>query len=235
MSSAPGDHAVSTDFNFRFMARVSTALADNDDLALSAMLANALRGMTGVGPLTDRGTLPRFGAGLSYDDTRFRDLSGVAVRDGVLMVGIECQNAQYPYREADADLPHGTPYETRLDRVLARLSTMSEGPPGEVAGCVSNENDELFHEDGGQPILRCRDGVLRRAWVPVDHDVINELRSLPVDPEPRAQLPVVIPPDAIRPCDGRNLEADLDLAMLRRRFAPLDLAANRTALAAPSR
>ncbi len=210
---------MSQDFMLRILTRVSRALADNDDDALAAMLATTLEPLRGRSPIIRHGTLPRFGDGLSYDATRFSDLSGVAVSKGMLMVGIECQNAWRPYRDVDEDARH--PVESRLDRVLARLSAISEGPPGEVAGCVANEEDPRFFDDGGKPILRCRDGVLRRAWV--DHDHGDHAASHGVEPEPRTPLPIVIPAEAITPEDGPNLEATLDVAMLRRRYAILDL------------
>lgn len=235
MDIRPGDGHVSTDYDIRILTRVSAALADNDDLSLSAMLDNVLGCIPGVNRLTDRGPLPRFGAGLSYDDTRFRDISGTVVRRRAVMVGVSCQNVHYPVRDADCDLPYGTPYETRLDRMLARLSAFSEGPPGEVAGCVCQEGDELSGHGGGQPVLRCRDGMLRLALVATDHDTVNELYGHPVESEPRAPLPAIIPPAAIRPLDGMNLEAVIDVAMLKRMFAPLDLAANRPPPALPWR
>lgn len=203
------------------LARLSPSVAGMGDGDALALLRSSLADVIAVQPLTGEGTLPDFGHAFSYDHSRFGDVSGMAVVDGVARVGVHTQNLSWPHREVDHDAPCGAEVESRLDVVLRRFSRLTTGVPGEVVGSVSNEHMDDFHEDGGRPIIRCRDGVAREAHVRFEGrhaTYVDHRGDRPIEVVP---LPEVIPADALTPDDGARLSVTVDGDGLLRRFEPL--------------
>lgn len=209
---------MSTDFTIRIVTRMTGFLADIGPSEALDVLVTACDSLVGRHPITDLGTLPRFGRGLDYDGSRFVDVSGIAVVDGRLLVGVGCQNMLEPIRDVDDEEYHLV--ETRLDRFLTRISRISSGPPGEVVGSVVSENDPRYFEDGGQPLVRCRDGIIRVAWVTPEESMHHEFPWS--DTEPRVMLPEVLPADVLTIEEGPRLMADIDVAALSRRFSAIN-------------
>lgn len=144
------------------------------------------------GPMDSVSGSPHFGKSTIYEGESF-EFHGIDLSDGILRIGVFASNLERSDADYDDASRVGEPdTRQRIEKLMAFLSVMTSGAPGDIQGSFGSEYDEYLH---GHPIIRCADGglrILRTDWKD-DYDWYQGEG----DPRERYEGPVVTITDRI--------------------------------------
>jgi hypothetical protein len=176
------------------------------------------------GPLSNVSSIPSFGPSTKYEGPTFY-FDGIDVSDGKLRIGVFVSNIMYPENHYEEDGIQGPQDRLRLENLLAFLSEITSGQPGEVQGTFGSQGTSYGH---GNPIIRCADGHLRvLSTKPEPDDSYSHWRAFEDEVEPTI-ISGMVPADLV--VEYQNdafLKEDVDDKIIAR-LRPIDAATQKS-------